>query len=81
MSNINPKQQENYLGQKGYTIYKNKLSLEQQKIIKDDLTVTPNQTMPHIKQSLFQYIGNRQINYMCQDFMENKNLVFLKKTN
>ena len=53
MSNIKPKEQENYLGQKGYTIYKNKISFEQQKIIKDDLTVTPNQTMPHIKQESF----------------------------
>jgi hypothetical protein len=31
-----------YIGKKGYTIYKNEISLQQIKKIKDDLTIKPH---------------------------------------
>ena len=53
MADVNNLQMQNYLGQRGYSMYKNKIPLQEQIKIKEDLTVTPNQTMPHIKQESF----------------------------
>ena len=68
----------NYLGQKGYTIYKKNLSLQEQLDIKDDLTVTPNVAMSIGKVDSFSIYREADNKLYVPRFYGEKNLGLLK---
>ena len=59
-----------YIGYKGYAIYKENISVEEQQMLRKELNVKP--FVPKnslIKPQPFQFTANPKVNYMYQDFM------------
>jgi len=58
-----------YLGQKGYSIYKNTLSVKEAVYIREELMVKPYLPKSPVHLSHFLYIGNLIINFMYLEYL------------
>ena len=65
-----------YIGQKGYTIIKEYMSVEEQEFLRNDLTVKP--FVPKnslVKPPSLEFIENQKINFIYQSFTDLKIMV------